>query len=142
MKLSNKRMFMGNLKFTLSILFSFFLALVVGVLVYGLLDEARLDLFCPVDAREGSDCYVMGWPIFSEWVVSITGGVVGVVSMCLVAMIKNKQKYETAKYTLIIGSIMAIPFALLVKSIFAYISTVLAAMMVLLMIKYLVRIPK
>ncbi len=133
---------MDNLKFTLSILFSFFLALIVGALAYGVLDEARLDLFCPVEAREGSDCYVMGWPIFSEWVVSITGGVVGVVSMCLVAIMPNKQKYEAAKYTLIIGSIIAIPFALLVKSIFAYISTVLAAMMVLLVMKYLVKKPK
>lgn len=121
-----------------SIAFSIFTSLpvtvVIGLVLYALLDGLRADLYCPDQFREGADCYMDNWEKISNWVASIVGSAIAIT---LVTLFQSKRRIKAAKAMLFVGAVCAIPFALLIQSVVALLATVLSGLIGLWFVKRL-----
>ncbi len=119
-----------------SILSSLVISIVLGFFLYAFIDKLRIDYLCPVQV-EGGGCYTKDWEFISIWVTSLVGSLMAIISISLVSLFQPKQRYKSAVTMLLVGCIVAIPFALFTQSIITYLVTVISGCLVVLIIKSL-----
>ena len=121
----------------LMMLITLFIVLIFGIVIYSILDGLRIEQYCPTEHRSEGSCYAPEWNYISHWVASITGSLMAIISILLFSFICSKKPLSAAKFVLIVGLVVAVPFALLSGSLWAYLSTALTGIITLAFVKYL-----
>ena len=69
----------------------------------------RAILFCPENAREGADCYVVGWVTYPWWLVSFGAALSAVFVILATALLAPSNKLKCCKISYMIwGSLAAV----------------------------------
>jgi len=121
---------MKILKESTIILCSLAISIIAAFYLYSFIENIRLDLYC-IEFREGFDCYQEDWVGFPIWLFSLVGGFIATLSITLVSVFSSSTRAQSSKITLGIGSILALPFTLIVEEPIVFLVTVLSGIVTL-----------
>ncbi|GAB1263173.1 hypothetical protein NBRC116495_38820 [Aurantivibrio plasticivorans] len=83
-------------------------------------------MYCPIGFREGNDCYAPGWESDPYWLFMAIGAFMACFSIIFTAVCQPKKRKQANATMLVVGLLLAIPCALFVSSVWAYLATALS----------------
>ncbi len=120
---------MQNLYRCVVVLGSLIASVMFGAVFYAIIERGRAILFCPAGLREGSDCYSSGWVWVSPVSVGSTGFMVAAFYILFVSFLLPKKSVSQMRTTFIIGAAAAIPFCVILDSVWIYLVTLLGGVL-------------
>ena len=112
------------------------ISIVAGCFLCFFIEGIRLDLYCK-EMREGYDCYQEDWVTFPVWLLSLAGSFVSILSISIVSAVTSSPRARSSRITLGIGSVLAIPFTLILGGAVVFLVTVLSGFLALLVTQWL-----